>query len=114
MRPRSLSFSSDDRWLAVGSNDGTVERWNLATSEVAARFRGHTQQVVDVKFSPDSRTLYSAGHDGDVRAWDVTVVEQSMEELRARVESHTGMQLVDMKMVQNSEWSRGEGAKNSQ
>ena len=57
--PRSLSFSADGRFLAMGGY-GFVLVWESSTGRVARTFTGHTASVGCVRFSPDSRWIASA------------------------------------------------------
>lgn len=69
-----LCFSPDPRWLATGSDDGTVRIWEVTSCHGELPFRtfsGHQQNVVSVSFSPDGRRLASGSFDGTIRLWEV-------------------------------------------
>lgn len=59
-----IAFSSDGRWLASGSTDGTVRLWDL-TSELPIQSKhvlsNLSEKVNCVSISPDSRWLVVAG-----------------------------------------------------
>lgn len=65
---QSPVFSSDDKWLAGGSDTG-VQVWDLATGKVAASWGGHSAPVTTMAFSPDSRFLVTASNDWTARIY---------------------------------------------
>ena len=72
---KALAVSRDRRWIASGSDDGTVRMWTASTGQAVAMLRGHDAPVFAVAFSPDSSRLISGGNDGVVRLWDVATHE---------------------------------------
>ena len=68
---RAVTFSGEGRWLAAGTEPGTVEIWDAATGNKHATLKGHTAQVVAVAFSPNGEALVSGSGDGTARVWDV-------------------------------------------
>ncbi len=61
----------DDK--AVITNNGALERWNLATGRAVwsdTSELGHIGEVNLVRFSADAKRLVSASTDGTVRLWD--------------------------------------------
>jgi WD40 repeat protein/tRNA A-37 threonylcarbamoyl transferase component Bud32 len=65
-----LAFSPDRRYLASGSQDGTVKVWELATRLEIASFPGHSGGVHGVALSTGARRVAAVGRDGIVRVWD--------------------------------------------
>jgi WD40 repeat protein/serine/threonine protein kinase len=65
----SLSFHEATKWLASGSEDGTVRVWNVTTAKQVSTFR-QKRPVTCVALSPDGRRVASGGggffHDGEV------------------------------------------------
>ncbi len=65
-----LSFSSDGKLLASGSEDKTIRLWDVTAGEHRKTLKGHFEQVSHVVFK-DDETLVSYGHDERVCQWDV-------------------------------------------
>ena len=72
----ALAFSSDDRLLAVGDEDGRVFVFDVRTAGAVAESRPVRSRVVGLEFSPDGRRLLVAGENRrivDIDAEDGTV-----------------------------------------
>ena len=79
---RSVSFSSDGKYICSGSLDKTVRLWDIHTGENIRTFEGHTDRVNCVSFSPDGKyicsgsgDIYSRSGDNTVRLWNVDTGE---------------------------------------
>ena len=59
------------KYLAWGSNEGTVIVWNLEQPEQPILLKGHTDFVWTLAFSLDGKRLVSGAEDGTARVWDV-------------------------------------------
>ena len=68
----SVAFSPDGGLLASGSDDKTVELWDVEGRRELWTLTGHTGQVLTVAFSPAGKVLASGGEDGAVKLWDAT------------------------------------------
>ncbi|MBN2507070.1 MAG: serine/threonine protein kinase [Verrucomicrobia bacterium] len=66
-----VAFSPDGQWLAAGSNNRTIQLWDLATGSERSQLKGHTDIVVLIGFSPDSRRLVTASFDATAKVWEV-------------------------------------------
>lgn len=73
--PSALAFSPDQRFIAAGSDDGTIRLWDIAGRRVAQSWSGHKKGVLSLAFSPDGKLLASGGGDGVVRLWDASTGE---------------------------------------
>ena len=67
---KPLVFSPDGATLVSGTNNGTIQVWDVATGDQIAVLDGHTQEVETLKFSPDGKTLASTAMDGTIFLWD--------------------------------------------
>ena len=66
----TLTFSSDGRLLASGSDDCTVKLWDVQTGTVTKTFSGHTRAVLSVSISPDFTTIASGSGDRSICLWN--------------------------------------------
>lgn len=69
---RKLVFSPDNKILARGHSDGTIQLWNLENRHELPTLEGHTGNCRRLVFAPDSKTLASTNSDATTRLWDVT------------------------------------------
>src|SRR5262249_12000792 len=65
----SAAFSPDGNTVAVGTFDGPILLWNVASGEQAGTLQGHVEYVDTVAFSPDGSTLVSNAWDNTIRLW---------------------------------------------
>ena len=74
-RSHAIAFSPDGTILASGlsgSDDNTIELWDVRTKQPIATLDGHSGWIFSVAFSPDGRILASGGAgDGAIKLWDV-------------------------------------------
>ena len=60
----TIAFSSNNRWIAGGSGDGTIKVWDAGSGKPIHEFKIHKKSVWKVDFSPDSKWLLSVDLDG--------------------------------------------------
>ncbi|KAG6027215.1 transcriptional regulatory protein rco1 [Claviceps sp. Clav32 group G5] len=68
---RGLCFSPDGRSLVIGSEDGLVRVWDIATKTIRHTFSGHKHDIYCVEFSSDGKLIASGSADRTVQIWDV-------------------------------------------
>ncbi|NER93573.1 MAG: TIR domain-containing protein [Symploca sp. SIO1B1] len=65
-----VSFSPDEKYVAIALTDGTVHLWTIQGEEVAVLV-GHDEVVLRVQFSPEGEHLATASEDGTAKLWDL-------------------------------------------
>ena len=67
----ALAFSPDNRILASGRKDGSIQLWDTRTGKELKTLTGHTNAVIDLTFTPTGQTLVSGSDDRTVKVWQV-------------------------------------------
>ena len=67
---KALVWSPDNRFIASGSYDNTLQIWDAASGKLRSTCRGHLDPVVAVAWSPDGQSLVSGSLDTTARVWD--------------------------------------------
>ncbi len=65
-----LTFSSDGRWLASGSGEGTIRLWDTETGTSIRVLPGHSEDVFSLAFTPDNQLLASGSGDKTIKIWN--------------------------------------------
>ena len=68
---RAVSISSDNKYLAAGTEDKTIKLFEIAANRVVHSFVGHTLDIYSLDYSCDGRLIASGSGDRSVRLWDV-------------------------------------------
>jgi WD40 repeat protein len=66
----SLSWSQDNRWIAIGVQKEIIVL-NAETGEIRHRMKGHTDRVNSISFRPDGKFLSTCSDDETLRIWDL-------------------------------------------
>ncbi|MEO0223796.1 MAG: hypothetical protein ABIL76_01725, partial [candidate division WOR-3 bacterium] len=67
----SVSFSPNGKYLASGSEDGTIKIWEVESWKLIKTLTGHSNSVLSVSFSPDGKFLASGSYDKTIKIWEV-------------------------------------------
>jgi WD40 repeat protein len=70
------AYSSDGRWIATASRDGTARIWDAHTGAALRVLKGHQADVWTIAFSPDDRRVVTSSADGSAQVWDRESGEQ--------------------------------------
>ena len=65
----ALAWSPDEKRIASGSGDRTVQVWNSATGGNVLTYRGHSDALYAVGWSPDGKRIASGSADQTVQVW---------------------------------------------
>lgn len=81
----TIAFSPNNRLLASGSKDGTIQVWDAITGKEQCAIEGHLGDLKAIVFSPDSHLLASGSSGGFIHIFKASTGE---EEERAAEEIH--------------------------
>jgi WD40 repeat protein len=70
-RNLSIAISSNSRYLAVGTDLGTIRIIDLSNIDAFFDLKGHVGPVFSVAFSKDAQQLFSSAADKKVLLWDI-------------------------------------------
>ncbi|KAG7531881.1 hypothetical protein FFLO_04027 [Filobasidium floriforme] len=66
----AVAFHCEGKWLATGSEDGTIKIWDMRTSGTQREY-SHNSAVNDVVVHPNQGELISCDQNGSVKIWDL-------------------------------------------
>ena len=66
----SFAFSSDNRTLACGVNNGSIHVWDTNDYHYITTLKEHSAAVLSLVFGDDGTTLTSMSEDGTIVLWD--------------------------------------------
>lgn len=68
---KDFALSSNGTTLAYGTDENTIELWDIETGKHKITLKGHKERVEYIAFSPDGKTLASVSKDHTIILWDV-------------------------------------------
>lgn len=77
-----IRLSPDSRWVASGSNDGSLKIWDVRNNRLVQNFDIPNQRVTCLEFNPSHLTLANGSSDRTVKYWDLENF-QSITQTRA-------------------------------
>jgi WD40 repeat protein len=80
-----IAWAPDGAALASGSDDKTIQLWDMETGKRLRTLNGHSDTIFSVAWSPDGKTLASGSQDKTIRLWNVETGE-----LLRILQEHTG------------------------
>ncbi len=82
----AAALSPDTTTLAIGTNDGTVQLWDVGIDQKIGTAIATEDGAIDsLAFSPDGKTLATGGDDRIVRLWDVGYLVDMVPQLCAEI-----------------------------
>jgi WD40 repeat protein len=70
-----IALCHSKKWLAFGSEDKTVEIWNLEDHKkpsILARLEGYSENVVSIIFNYEENYLATGCKNGEIKVWNIT------------------------------------------
>ncbi len=86
----TMTLSPDNDTIAIGTYNGSVELWDVATGRRGenlsgqTNLAGHTAPISSIVYSPDKTTLATASGEKTVRLWDIATGQ-----IKATLTGHT-------------------------
>ncbi|CAH1269756.1 DCAF11 [Branchiostoma lanceolatum] len=95
----SLTFSSDNKEVLGGANDGCLYIYDRERNERTLRIESHEDDVNAVAYADDSsQILYSGGDDGLCRVWDRRMLSENNPNAVGTLAGHSdGITFIDSK-----------------
>ena len=67
---KGVAFSPDGKTIVSGSENSTIQLWDVDIAAYKVTLIGHPEPVKCVTFSPDGKTIASGGEDSEIRLWN--------------------------------------------
>ncbi|OMJ81008.1 hypothetical protein SteCoe_18621 [Stentor coeruleus] len=73
-----ISFSPDEKKVAIGTSNNLVCIWNLLTRKEEIRFTEHSSFVYSLSFSPNGKYLATSSGDYTVKVWNLLLAREEL------------------------------------
>jgi WD40 repeat protein len=107
---RSIRFSSNGSFIAVGSDDKTLQIWKTydAGKNYIQRFKfkAHDAEIRAVDFSPSGHLIASAGEDSSIKLWDPNTGKLAKEITRVQKHGIFSLVFVDNDTLACGSWDK--------
>ncbi|MBD1918729.1 MULTISPECIES: DnaJ domain-containing protein [Cyanophyceae] len=67
----AVAISPNQRFLALGKNNGDIDLWNYKARKQFSCLKGHKAEITNLIFSDDNQFLFSSSLDGTVNLWSL-------------------------------------------
>ncbi|GAB4433049.1 MAG: hypothetical protein OHK0015_21370 [Chloroflexi bacterium OHK40] len=112
----AVVYTPDGSQLILGSQDGRIYIWNVASSRMIGSIQAHEEEIFKLYVTPDGAQVLSTGIDGVARLWDlasqslVHELAQGTTLLGAAAIAPDGSTIVANSETGVREWDRRSGA----
>ncbi|MDJ1185578.1 WD40 repeat domain-containing protein [Roseofilum casamattae] len=69
----SVAISPLGNFVVSGSENSTLQLWDLRSRRIMRTLPGHTEEVTSLTFSPNGRMLVSASTDNTIKIWNLAM-----------------------------------------
>ena len=97
----SITYSSNGRFIATGSDDTTVRLWDAETGAPLATLTGPNDSAKSVAFAPNGRSIVSGSFDKKIHIWTLSKIDSS-----PRKDSVDAAETLESAMLVNG-WLKG-------
>ena len=88
-RITAASLSSDDTVLAIATDSGVLQLWDINTQEpLSEAFTAHSATIFAVEISPDNTQLASAGDDLQIAIWNIDDLQNGVVDNFTSLQGH--------------------------
>ena len=67
---QNANFSSDEKWIATASSDGTIRLWDIQ-GNLRGEFKGEETPLMALAFTANNQAIITVDREGTVREWPV-------------------------------------------
>lgn len=72
----AVTFSPDNKFLAIGDEQGVIKIWDLKLSRVDHEFTGQKGRISDLEYSKNGKLLASASLDQTIHMWVTSEIDE--------------------------------------